>query len=62
MPNYVTCSELQFTFQMQQITIHMSNITGSFTKYGHHGSLMNYTTGISKHLYTQSQQHCCLGL
>ena len=41
-------SKLQFTFQISL-----------FTKYGHYSNLMNYTTGMSKHTCTQSQQHFC---
>ena len=44
------CSKLQFTFQISP-----------FTKYGHHGSLMNYTTEmLSKHTCKQCQQHFCM--
>ena len=44
-------NKLQFTFQISP-----------FTKYGHHGSLMNYTTGMSKHTCKQCKQHFCHGL
>ena len=49
----ITCSKMQFTFQISP-----------FTKYGHHSSLMNYTTGISENIATctHSQRHFCHGL
>ena len=67
------CIQMQLAIQIQQIAIQMQQIAihdqmqqiaihfqiSPFTKYDHHGSLMNYTTGMSKHTCIQSQQHSC---
>ena len=51
--SHFKCSKLQFKCSKCQFTFQLS----PFTKYGHNGSLMNHTTGMSKHciVHVQSQ-------